>query len=251
MKQDNSILGVKVDVTSYEKSVNQITKWAKQHRSCYVIAANVHVVMTAYFNRAYKEVVDNSSLVTPDGMPLVKGLQFLGYSEAQRVYGPDLMLYCCRKAAAENLSIFLYGSTETVLSALQNKLFRLYPNLKIAGAYSPPFRQLSIEEEKSHIDLIHKSQADIVFVSLGCPRQEEWMYRQYGSLNAVMIGVGAAFLFHSGDVKQAPRWMMKLGLEWFFRLLSEPRRLWKRYFFNNPAFLFLFFIQLLKHIFSS
>ncbi|MEL6553862.1 MAG: WecB/TagA/CpsF family glycosyltransferase, partial [Cyanobacteria bacterium J06621_11] len=162
-------------------------------------------------------------------------------------YGPDLMLAWCDRAAKNHLPIYLYGSTPKTLDLLTKNLQQSFPSLKIAGAHSPPFRYLTQEESQADIDRIHQSGAAVVFVGLGCPKQEEWMYRQLGTLNAVMIGVGAAFQFHSGEIAQAPRWMMKFSLEWLFRLFQEPGRLWSRYFMTNSAFVVLFSYQLLKH----
>ena len=246
-----AILGSQIDFTSYADACDRISHWAHSRSSCYVIAANVHVVMTAYWNSTYSHIVNNAALVTPDGMPLVQALTWLGWPKATRVYGPDLMLECCQRAAQEKLPIYLYGSTPDMLSKLQDNLRSRYPNLKIAGAHSPPFRPLSPEEEQQDIDRIHQSGARIVFVSLGCPKQEEWMARQQGRLNAVMIGVGAAFAFHAGIVRQAPRWMMAIGLEWLYRLAVEPKRLWKRYVINNPAFVLLLGLQMIRHYTSA
>ena len=243
----HNLLGVQVDVTSYDDACDRISHSALTNQSCYVIAANVHVVMTAYWNSSYQQVVNHAALVTPDGMPLVLALRWLGRPHATRVYGPDLMLHCCRQAAQEGLPIYLYGGTAAMLEKLQPNLISQCPELKIVGSYSPPFRELTPEEEQQNIERIHQSGAMIVFVALGCPKQELWMARQQGKLQAVMIGVGAAFGFHSGEVRQAPRWMMALSLEWLYRLIVEPKRLWKRYFVNNPAFVVLMSWQLIRH----
>jgi N-acetylglucosaminyldiphosphoundecaprenol N-acetyl-beta-D-mannosaminyltransferase len=242
-----SIVGVRIDSTSYDDACDRIAHWATHPTSCYIVAANVHVVMTAYWNRAYREVLSNAALVTPDGMPLVLGLRLLGCEGQSRVYGPDLMLAWCDRAARLGLPIYLYGGTSEMLQKLTQYLTRNYPGLVIAGSYSPPFRPLSAAEEQADCDRIHQSGARVVFVGLGCPKQEQWMARQQGQLQAVMIGVGAAFSFFSGDVKQAPRWMMRWGLEWLYRFGQEPGRLWRRYLINNPAFVLLFGWQLLGH----
>jgi N-acetylglucosaminyldiphosphoundecaprenol N-acetyl-beta-D-mannosaminyltransferase len=225
--------------------------WAKNKTSCYIVAANVHVVMTAYWRSHYQQIINKAALVTPDGMPLVWALRLLGVSKQPRVYGPNLMLALCEKAATESLSIYLYGGTEIMLAKLQTNLQQRFPTLAISGTYSPPFRVLTPEEENADVNRIHASGAAIVLVGLGCPKQEEWMARQHGLLQAVMVGVGAAFSFHSGEVSQSPRWMMNLGLEWLYRFAMEPRRLWRRYLVNNPAFLVLFGLQLCKHRLSS
>ncbi len=240
------ILGSRIDATSYEDACDRIQTWAIAQTSCYIVAANVHVVMTAYWNQAYRQVVNNAALVTPDGMPLVWALRLLGQQNATRVYGPDLMLAWCQRASDMQLSIYLYGGTEAMLQKLQQKLRSQFPQLIIAGAYAPPFREMTPAEEAKDIDRINASGAKVVFVALGCPKQEYWMARQQSQIHGVMIGVGAAFAFHSGEVKQAPRWIMAVGLEWLYRFAVEPKRLWKRYLINNPVFIMLFGLQLLK-----
>lgn len=241
------ILCTRIDGTSYGEVCDRIQTLVESRQSSYIIAANVHVVVTAYWHRQYRKILNQATIVTPDGMPLVIGMRWLGIKHQPRVYGPDLMLALCDCAATSNLSIYLYGSTPQTLQKLSHKLKTKFPTLKIAGTHSPPFRALTSTEEEADIERIRQSGAAVVFVGLGCPKQEEWMHRQMGKLEAVMIGVGAAFRFHSGEVTQAPRWMMKAGLEWFFRLLQEPRRLWRRYFVTNIAFMFLFSWQLLRH----
>lgn len=241
-----SILGTRIDVTSYEDACDRIQAWALAKRSCYVVAANVHVVMTAYWQRSYQQVINGAALVTSDGMPLVWGLRLLGVPKQPRVYGPDLMLAWCDRAASSGLPIYLYGSTDETLEKLQAHLKQRFPGLTIAGSHAPPFRPMTVEEEQADVDRIQASGAPVVFVGLGCPKQEEWMARQQHKLPAVMLGVGAAFSFHSGEVSQAPRWMMAWGLEWLYRFTQEPRRLWQRYLINNPAFVLLFGWQLLR-----
>lgn len=241
------ILGSRVDVTSYADACDRIQPWAETQTSCYIIAANVHVVMTGYWQPDYQKIINKAALVTPDGMPLVWVMRKLGCQKQTRVYGPDLMLAWCERAAEAGLAIYLYGGTKDMLAKLTEKLRQQFPDLRIAGSYAPPFRALTKAEEQRDCDRIQASGASVVFVALGCPKQEQWMARQQGNLNAVMIGVGAAFSFHSGEVKQAPRWMMKLGLEWLYRLCTEPRRLWHRYLINNPMFILLVSQQLLRH----
>ncbi len=240
-----SILGTRIDGTSYEDACDRIQNWAKEKASCYVVAANVHVVMTGYWNPQFQKVVNGAALVTPDGMPLVWGLRLLGIRDQSRVYGPDLMLAWCDRAARQNISIYLYGGTKSMLEKLKVNLERQFPGLAIVGSHAPPFRPLTPEEETQDIERVHASGASVVLVGLGCPKQEKWMARQQGRLQAVMIGVGAAFSFHSDAVSQAPRWMMAWGLEWLYRLAMEPGRLWRRYLVNNPAFVVLFALQLI------
>jgi N-acetylglucosaminyldiphosphoundecaprenol N-acetyl-beta-D-mannosaminyltransferase len=242
------ILGTRIDGVDYQEACDRIHQWAIQRNSCYIVAANVHVIMTAYWRKSYQQILNGAALVTPDGMPLVWGLRLLQNPQQTRVYGPDLMLKWCDRAAQSNLSIYLYGTTDPTLDPLKRNLQQQFPNLQIAGSYAPPFRTLTPVEEMADRDRIHASGASVVFVALGCPKQEEWMARQQGKLQAVMIGVGAAFSFHSGAVSQAPRWMMRFGLEWLYRFVMEPQRLWKRYLINNPAFVLLFGLQLVRQL---
>ena len=247
MQEIEPVLGSQVHRTSYTEACDLIQTWAIARISCYIVAANVHVIMTAYWNSAYRQVLNNAALATPDGMPLVWALRLLGYSHATRVYGPDLMLAWCQRACEKLLSIYLYGGTEIMLQKLQERLQSEFPQLIIAGAYAPPFIEQTLEAEAKDIERINASGAHVVFVALGCPKQEYWMARQHNKIQAVMIGVGAAFAFHSGEVKQAPRWLMAVGLEWLYRFAVEPKRLWRRYLINNPAFLLLFSLQFFRY----
>jgi len=245
------ILGSRIDTTSYEDACDRIQNWVATKTSCYIVAANVHVVMTAYWDSDYQKVINDAALVTPDGMPLVWGLRSLGAKHQPRVYGPDLMLAWCDRAAQLGLPIYLYGSKSETLERLEHNLTQRFPDLEIAGSYAPPFGEIDPETLAVDLDRIRASGASVVFVGLGCPKQEYWMSQAVGKLDMVMIGVGAAFDFASGQVSQAPRWMMRLGLEWLYRLIQEPQRLWRRYLINNPIFVILFGWQLLRHLISS
>lgn len=245
------ILGICVSETDYASLCDRIQTLTQTHQSAYIIAANVHVIMTAYWNRNYRDILAKAAVVTPDGMPLVWGMRWLGAKGQPRVYGPDLMLAWCERATRLGSSIYLYGSTPQTLQRLSAQLLQTFPRLQIAGMHSPPFRALTPAEEATDIERIHRSGAAVVFIGLGCPKQEEWMYRQLGKLEAIMIGVGAAFKFHSGEVTQAPRWMMTCGLEWLFRLIKEPKRLWSRYLITNSAFIVLFTQQMIKQAISN
>jgi len=244
------VINVDIDQTSYVDSCDRLVKLAKQSKSCYVVAANVHVVMTAYWDRAYAQVLANAEIVTPDGMPLVWAMRSLGAKQQQRVYGPDLMLALCSRAVQENISIYLFGANAHTLDKLEQNLKIKFPDLAIAGKHAPPYLELDSPKFAAQlaedIRIITDSGAKLVFVALGCPKQEFWMSQAQPHLSAVMIGVGAAFDFHSGHVSQAPRWMMAIGLEWLYRLWQEPMRLWQRYLINNPCFVFLFAMQYLK-----
>jgi N-acetylglucosaminyldiphosphoundecaprenol N-acetyl-beta-D-mannosaminyltransferase len=241
--QSRYILSMRVDVTSYIDATERIVAWANQRRNGYVCAANVHMTMEAFDSQVFAQVVNNAILVTPDGMPLVWALKALGIQTASRVYGPTLVLHICEEAARQGIPIGLYGGTPDSLAAFAGFLYQQFPNIEIACQISPPFRPLTSEEDRIYTRQIVESGTRILFVGIGCPKQEYWMAAHRDTISAVMIGVGAAFDFHSGRVKQAPQWMQKRGLEWLFRLRQEPKRLWKRYVLHNPRFVVLFLLQ--------
>ena len=182
-------------------------------------------------------VINGADLAAPDGAPVAWRLRMPGFARQQRINGPDLMWKCCAGAAEEGLPVFLYGSTPATLRHLCAYLAREFPRLTIAGCYAPPFRPLTPKEDAQVVRVIEESGARVVFVGLGCPKQEVWMAAHRGRIRAVMIGVGAAFDYHAGVVRRAPRWMRDAGLECLHRLVSEPRRLWRRYFVTNTLFL--------------
>ncbi len=234
---DRFILQMRVDVTSYADATQRIVAWATARQSCYVCVANVHMAMEVYDSPQFATVVNQAALVTPDGMPLVWALRLFGAKQATRVYGPTLMLHICAAAVSNNLSIGLYGGTEDSLTDFVMFLQSRFPDIQIACQIAPPFRPVTESEAMAYQAEINRSGAQILFVGIGCPKQEQWMAAQVGEIKAVTIGVGAAFDFHSGRVKQAPGWLQMVGLEWLFRLVQEPRRLWQRYAYNNPRFI--------------
>lgn len=240
-----NILGMRVDATSYADATQRITGWAKENKGRYVCVANVHMVMETYDSAEFRQIVNHAALVTPDGVPLVWGLQALGVKSASRVYGPTLTLHVCRAAAKQGIPIGLYGGTPESLQAFTARLHEEFPQLQVACQIAPPFRPLTPEEDAQYTQQIVSSGAKIVLVGIGCPKQERWMAAHEDRIPAVMLGVGAAFDFHSGRVKQAPAAVQRLGLEWLFRLVMEPRRLWKRYLKHNPRFVALFARQLM------
>jgi len=240
-----SIVTVNVNETSYAEATNQILLWARRNESSYVCIANVHVIMEAWDSSQFSRIVNNADLITPDGMPLVWMMRAKGKRRQSRVYGPKLMLHVLEAAALENLPVGFIGGREEVLDSLIKRMRTCYEKLNIAFSYSPPFREIGSEEDNLIVEQINQSGAKILFVGLGCPKQEIWMAEHRGSVKAVMIGVGAAFDFHAGVIPQAPDWMQRLGLEWFFRLFTEPRRLWKRYLYHNPRFVILAIADLL------
>lgn len=247
-----AVCGVKISATSYAEVADICSAWIDQKRrgvssdpSPYICVTSVHGVMEARQDAELRHILNRAAIATPDGMPLVWALRSLGRKSQQRVYGPNLMLTLCERAAREQHRIFLYGSTDTVLRSLVEKLQIKYSRIRITGTYSPPFRPLTAEEETEVRRQILASAADIVFVGISTPKQEKWMARQQQHLpGVIMIGVGAAFDFHAGKVKQAPAWMQNRGLEWLFRLCTEPRRLWRRYILVTPRFLPLWALQL-------
>ncbi|MGB2926736.1 MAG: WecB/TagA/CpsF family glycosyltransferase [Limnothrix sp.] len=247
---ERKILGTRINLTSYTDACERIFAAIGAEEYGYVAIANVHMVMTGYWHKKFQTIINQALLTTPDGMPLVLGLRWLGLPAATRVYGPDLTLHCCEKAAAEKTPVYFYGSRPETLNQLQINLLAQFPQLNIVGTDAPPFRALTPRETDAALQRIRQSGAKLVFVGLGCPKQEQWMHNYTDQLPAVLLGVGAAFDFHAGTVAQAPRWMMRFGLEWLYRLIQEPQRLWKRYVVNNSAFLLLFAMQLLGYQWS-
>ena len=223
-----------------------------------VCICNVHSVVTASQDAAFGQVLQKADMATPDGAPIAWMLRRLGNAGQQRINGPDLMWRYCEAVQARCASlhgsadtasrsgIFLYGSSEQTLATLKAKLQAAFPALNIAGAISPPFRALTPDEDAAIVAQINASGAGVVFVSLGCPKQELWMAAHHGRIHAVMVGVGAAFDYHAGTIRRAPKWMQDAGLEWLHRLASEPRRLWRRYLVTNTLFIFGAAKQLLQ-----
>lgn len=244
-KDITNILGVGVSAVNIDLALSQISAWITEDSRQYVCVANVHTVTESRRDPSLRQINNRAGMVTPDGMPLVWLSRIQGHPQVSRVYGPDLLLAACQRSLQTGWSHYFYGGSQAGIDGLTARLAQRFPGIKIAGAESPPFRALSPAEDQAAVDRINASHADIVWVGLGAPKQEYWMAEHLGRIEApVMIGVGAAFDFHAGLKKQAPRWMQRSGLEWLFRLGSEPRRLWKRYLINNPLFLWLVFLQL-------
>lgn len=235
-KKTAAVLSAPIDVLTWEHALARISTWAAQRESRYVCICNVHSVITAGQDKTFGRMVSEADMVTPDGAPVAWMLRKLGYADQQRINGPDLMWKYCEQAAQTGESIYLYGGMPETLEILQRHLADVFPGLRVAGAYSPPFRGATDEEDEADVARINASGATTVWVSLGCPKQEMWMAAHRGRVNAVMIGVGAAFDYHAGTIKRAPKWMQNAGLEWLHRLCSEPRRLWRRYLVTNTLF---------------
>jgi N-acetylglucosaminyldiphosphoundecaprenol N-acetyl-beta-D-mannosaminyltransferase len=245
------VLGTRIDRSSHACSARVAIQWALRSESRYLCFVPVYNVMRARSQAALQIAMNGADIVNPDGVPLVWALRLLGVSDAVRVYGPDFTQVLLGEAQRNRIPVGFLGSTPLVLSNLLAAVLRKWPDLQIAYSCAPPFRALTAAEDDSQLQEINASGARLLFVGLGCPKQELWMAAHKGRVNAVMLGVGAAFDFLSGTKPQAPRWMMAAGLEWLFRLATEPRRLWKRYLKYNPQFLFLFALQLLASRTSS
>jgi N-acetylglucosaminyldiphosphoundecaprenol N-acetyl-beta-D-mannosaminyltransferase len=232
------LLGVPLALIDYERTLDWIADAVAERRRGYICVAAVHTVMATREDAELRSAVLGSDLTVPDGQPLVWALKALGHPLEDRVYGPELMQRACERAEREGTRFYLYGGrNDEALAQLKDNLRAAYPGLQIAGGYSPPFRELTAAEEDALAAEINASEADVVWVGIGVPKQEKWMARMRDRLDApVLIGVGAAFDFHAGLVPQAPAAMQRLGLEWLYRLCQEPRRLWRRYARYNPRF---------------
>jgi N-acetylglucosaminyldiphosphoundecaprenol N-acetyl-beta-D-mannosaminyltransferase len=234
-----SVLGVPVRPLNCDSAVAQIGSWAGEIASRYVCASNVHMLMEAHDDPAFHAVLTSADLITADGMPVVWVQRGCGHPSAQRVHGTELMLRLCEYCAQARIPIGLYGGSTETLARLTTRLLRRWPDLEIAVRVSPPFRPLTEAEDQHVVRDLNASGARILFVSLGCPKQEVWMARHKPDVSAVMVGVGAAFDFIAGTKPRAPRWMRDSGLEWMFRFATEPRRLFWRYCYHNPRFVLL------------
>lgn len=236
-RQRVTVLGVGIDAISWPDAIDRITRWAAARESRYVCFCNVHSVVTATRDPRYREIIEQADLATPDGMPVVWLLRWLACPQQERIDGPDLMWRYLAEAERLQQAVFFYGTTDEVLQRLRARALRAFPGLRIAGMHAPPFRQRSEQELAADAEVIIRSGAQVVLVGLGCPKQEQWMASQRGRVNAVMLGVGAAFNYHAGVIKRAPPWMRGCGLEWLHRLMSEPQRLGKRYLVTNALFI--------------
>jgi N-acetylglucosaminyldiphosphoundecaprenol N-acetyl-beta-D-mannosaminyltransferase len=241
--ESRRILGVRVDATSYEETSRAVIEMAFTGSGGMVCVATTHSLLEARDDPDFRRLLNSAERVTPDGMPLVWGLRALGVRHASRVYGPSLMPAICRIAQQRGLKVGLYGGTPEVLDALRAHLHERFPRLAIPFAFSPPFRELGEEEERDVSDAIVESGVQVLFVGLGCPKQERWMAAHRAAFSCAMVGVGAAFDFVCGAKSQAPGWMQSAGLEWLFRLIHEPRRLWRRYLIGNARFLYHFVVR--------
>ncbi len=240
------IIGINVSSLSLRQQSSQIISWAKQNISKAVCVANVHMLMEAHWNDAFKKVLCSADLVTPDGMPLVWMLKLLGACRSERVAGMDLLKSLCAEAQEHEISIFFLGSEAKILGKMRQRLEAEYPDLCIAGMESLPFRPLTPLEDRKIIETINGTETGLLFVSLGCPKQEKWIAQHRGKINATMVGLGGVFPIYAGLQKYAPQWIRGLGMEWAYRLYQEPGRLWQRYATTIPPFLWLAARQLIE-----
>ncbi|MEG4311603.1 WecB/TagA/CpsF family glycosyltransferase [Microcoleus sp. AT8-B6] len=246
-KGKKNVLGILVNAVNYEAAVSKIIAAASAGKPMSVSALAVHGVMTGVLDSTHRYRINHIDLVLPDGQPVRWALNWLYHTELpDRVCGPNAMLQICERAAEEGLPIYLYGSQASVLEALSRNLCQRFPKLIIAGTQPSKFRQVSPQEKEEIAQQIRNSGAAITFVGLGCPRQEVWAYEYRDDLSMPLIAVGAAYDFHAGNLAKSPDFLSKIGLEWLFRMIKEPRRLWQRYVFLNPLYIWLFLLQALK-----
>jgi N-acetylglucosaminyldiphosphoundecaprenol N-acetyl-beta-D-mannosaminyltransferase len=240
-----NVLGVGISVLNLKTALAAIAEAVRARRKGYICVRDAHGVMLAQKDPAFRRIMNEAFLCTPDGMPMVWMGRLHGHREMNRVYGPDLMLEVCAWSEENNCRHFFFGGTPGVAGELRDKLTARFPKLQVVGTYTPPFRPLNAAEEKELSDMVSVTKPDIMWIGLSTPKQEKFMVEFLPKLDVtLMIGVGAAFDFHAGRVRQAPRWMQRSGLEWLFRVACEPRRLGKRYLKNNPAFAFNIAAQL-------
>lgn len=246
MSLKSNIITMAVDVTDVQKVIEAVKSCIASNQSSYICVSNVHMCMETFDSLYFRQLVNSADLVIPDGRPIFWAQRILGFKDAHHVRGQDITEALCEISHREGINIGLYGgSSDTVLSNVVAALSAKYPNIKITYQYSPPFRALTSSETDKVIDDINNAKVDVLFVGIGCPKQEIWMAQQKGKINAVMLGVGAAYDFISGEKKHAPKLLQKLGLEWLYRLCSEPKRLWKRYLKQNPRFIWYFTRQVI------
>jgi len=240
-----SLISININTGAYKSFVKEVVEMSGK-KSSYTCVANVHMLVEAYTNPSFASIVNNADMITPDGMPLTWGLKLLHGVRQDRVAGMDLLPDILREAEQKAIPVYFYGGTEKMLAAIEDYMPRLYPRLRIAGLYSPPFREMYKEEVDLTAEIINNSGARIVFVVLGCPKQELWMSKMKDRIRATMIGVGGALPVLLGMQKRAPRWMQRYGLEWLFRLCQEPKRLFRRYAVTNTIFLALLIVEFVR-----
>lgn len=239
------IIRTLISIGGYEEFISSILELSQKSVSSYVCVSNVHMTIEAYQSDDFCNIVNHADIATPDGMPLAKAMKWLYNIKQDRVAGMDLMPDIMKRAEEGNLSIFLYGSTDDILAQIVSKAKIEFPNLSL-HTYSPPFRTLDENEKKDIINMINEKNPDFVFVALGCPKQEKWMSEHLSKVNSCMIGLGGALEVYAGIKHRAPQWMQNYSLEWVYRLIQDPKRLWKRYLVTNTLFIILLLLQIVK-----
>lgn len=237
--QHCEILKTNINVTNMSDTIKYIGGHLDDLRGKYICVSNVHTTVMSYENEEYRKIQNGAAMALPDGAPLSSYSRRKGYKQAQRVTGPDLMLELFAISKEKGYRHYFYGATEETLQSMKGVLERDYPGIQIAGMYAPPFRTLTPQEDAQIVAKINESRPDFIWIGLGAPKQEEWMYQHMGQLQGVLIGVGAGFDYLAGYIKRAPRWMQRMSLEWLYRLLQDPKRLWRRYFTSNVKFICL------------
>lgn len=239
-----------INVGKYEDFISHLLTLSHKNLSSYVCIANVHMTIEVYKSKKFKEIVNSANIITPDGMPLAKAIKYLYGVSQDRVAGMDLTSDIMCKCEKNNMSIFVYGLTTKTLEQFKNKTKVEFPRLNIK-TYSPPFRELASNEKEQIINDINHFNPNFLFVSLGCPKQEKWMAEHKGKINSCMIGLGGALEVYAGVKKRAPKWMQENSLEWFYRLIQDPKRLWKRYLYTNSIFIYLLLKQIILQKFKK
>ena len=237
--QHCEILKTNINVTNMSDTIKYIGGHLDDLRGKYICVSNVHTTVMSYENEEYRKIQNGAAMALPDGAPLSSYSRRKGYKQAQRVTGPDLMLELMAITKDKGYRHYFYGATEETLQSMKEVLERDYPGIQIAGMYAPPFRALTPQEDAQIVAKINESRPDFIWRGLGAPKQEEWMHQHMGQLQGVLIGVGAGFDYLAGYIKRAPRWMQRMSLEWLYRLLQDPKRLWRRYFTSNVKFICL------------
>ena len=247
------LLGINIDNYTMEETIIEIERLINYDKSSIIFTPNVHRIVSAYKDKFIREIYDNADMLIPDGLPLVWASKILRKPLRERVAGSDLFPYFCQNAAKKGYKIFLLGAEAGVAKKVKEILSKKIPNLQIVGTYSPSHDFENNKEENAKIiELIKKSKSDILFLGLGFPKEEKWLWKNKNEIKIpVSIGVGATFDFIAGNIKRAPKWIQKIGLEWFFRLCQEPRRLWKRYLIGNTIFFWLVLKEFINYKFGK
>lgn len=240
------VFGINYSIASIPGAVLYVKNHIDELRGKYICFSNVHTTVMGRENPEYKDVLNGAAFVFADGVPIAKRQHMSGFSKAERVAGPDFMKQMFEDTSDGKLSHYFYGATDETLNALKEDLLKKYPGIDIRGMYSPPFRKLSEEEDAEDIERINASGADIIWIGLGAPKQENWMHAHKDKVNGVMMGVGAGFDFHAGTIRRAPKWVQKIGFEWLYRMSQDPKRLSRRYLVTNTKFMYYNLVDRIK-----